>query len=137
MLRGVSMNRYMGNPDNAGIHGYTKSTAINKPSNFFVTMDENEVTVNDAYFRVDVDANLNLNASSMKINDWPAAYHGGSGGISFADGHAEVHKWRFLANPPDGFSPSSGTTLTGPAVKDLVYLSRISSQPIAAVPGWD
>jgi prepilin-type processing-associated H-X9-DG protein len=24
----------------------------------------------------------------------PAGYHGGSGGITFADGHAEIHRWR-------------------------------------------
>jgi prepilin-type processing-associated H-X9-DG protein len=29
-------------------------------------------------------------------NNWedlPASYHNGAGGISFADGHAEMHKW--------------------------------------------
>ena len=24
----------------------------------------------------------------------PAAYHNGAGGFSFADGHAEIHKWK-------------------------------------------
>jgi len=26
--------------------------------------------------------------------DTPASYHNGAGGISFADGHSEIHKWR-------------------------------------------
>jgi prepilin-type processing-associated H-X9-DG protein len=26
--------------------------------------------------------------------DVPGSYHGGAGGLSFADGHAEIHKWR-------------------------------------------
>ena len=29
-------------------------------------------------------------------NNWvdlPASYHNGAGGISFADGHSEIHKW--------------------------------------------
>ena len=26
--------------------------------------------------------------------DLPAAYHGNAGGLSFADGHSEIHKWR-------------------------------------------
>jgi prepilin-type processing-associated H-X9-DG protein len=27
------------------------------------------------------------------IQDIPASYHGGAAGFSFADGHAELHKW--------------------------------------------
>jgi prepilin-type processing-associated H-X9-DG protein len=30
----------------------------------------------------------------IMIIDVPASYHNGAGGISFADGHAEIHKWQ-------------------------------------------
>lgn len=34
--------------------------------------------------------------------DSPASYHGGSGGLSFADGHSELKKWKstFVLQPP-------------------------------------
>ena len=32
-------------------------------------------------------------ASSAQIVDFPASYHGGACGFSFADGHSEIHKW--------------------------------------------
>ncbi len=27
------------------------------------------------------------------IQDYPSSYHNGAGGLNFADGHSEVHKW--------------------------------------------
>ena len=30
---------------------------------------------------------------SFKIVDYPASYHNGAGGFSFADGHSEIKKW--------------------------------------------
>jgi prepilin-type processing-associated H-X9-DG protein len=38
-----------------------------------------------------------------KIIDFPASYHGGSGGLSFVDGHSEIHKWKdSRTTPPVG-----------------------------------
>jgi prepilin-type processing-associated H-X9-DG protein len=28
------------------------------------------------------------------LPDFPASYHNKAGGLSFADGHAEIHRWR-------------------------------------------
>jgi len=28
------------------------------------------------------------------IVDYPASYHNGAGGVAFADGHSEIHRWR-------------------------------------------
>jgi prepilin-type processing-associated H-X9-DG protein len=28
------------------------------------------------------------------LGDLPASYHGNAGGLSFTDGHAEIHRWR-------------------------------------------
>ncbi|MEI8042835.1 MAG: prepilin-type N-terminal cleavage/methylation domain-containing protein [Verrucomicrobiota bacterium] len=134
MLRGVSMNKYMGNAGGGdGIRWFPKTGSINKPNAYFVTMDEDDVTINDAYFRVDVNKNVIQGASTMYINDWPATYHGGSGGISFADGHAEVHKWKFLGRAPAGYKPASGMTLMSPVTRDMSYLTQIASEP---VDGW-
>ena len=33
------------------------------------------------------------NPARAKIIDYPASYHNGAAGLSFADGHAEIKKW--------------------------------------------
>ena len=134
MLRGVSMNKYMGRPNGAdGILWFLRMPSISKPCNFFVMIDEDDLTINDANFRMDVDRNANLGAPTLSIWDWPATYHGDSGGISCADGHAEMHKWKFLGKPPVGYQPGAGTILSPQQSKDAAYLTRISSEPTA---GW-
>jgi len=54
------------------------------PSMKWVTMDEHPDSINDGSMLVQKDTWI----------DYPASYHGGAGGLSFADGHAEIHKWR-------------------------------------------
>ncbi len=57
------------------------------PSMLFVTVDENPYTINDGFFVVDPNQPLNY-------VDIPASYHNGACGFGFADGHAEIKKWR-------------------------------------------
>ncbi len=122
MVRGVSMNSYMGNTNDSPTSGYAnyhKLATIPHPTERFVTIDEYEITINDAYFVVGGPPNM---------SDWPAEYHGGSSGMSFADGHAEMHKWKSLGLPPPGYVTGSTIyPLTGAALedlKDLVYYSH-------------
>jgi prepilin-type N-terminal cleavage/methylation domain-containing protein/prepilin-type processing-associated H-X9-DG protein len=42
-------------------------------------------------FVVDMDG---YPTSPLQLVDSPASYHGGSGGLSFADGHSELKKWK-------------------------------------------
>lgn len=130
MIRGVSMNMHMGRSDfgsqASAYRFFTKASSITKPSRFFVVMDEDDNTVNDAMFRTDGQA---LAGPSLYLNDWPAYYHGGSGGISFADGHAEMHKWKEISKgAPAGHQPGPGSTISAPG--DKAYLLTISSEPI-------
>jgi prepilin-type processing-associated H-X9-DG protein len=70
---------------------FLKLASVPRPVNFFVTIDEQPDSINDGYF---------LNSpEGMQANwgDTPATYHNGAGGISFADGHSEIHKWRGAA----------------------------------------
>jgi prepilin-type N-terminal cleavage/methylation domain-containing protein/prepilin-type processing-associated H-X9-DG protein len=68
---------------------YGKMTSITQPgpSDLWVLMDENPGTINDPSMAVQ------CGASSALFVDSPAVYHAGAAGISFADGHAEVHRW--------------------------------------------
>ena len=66
----------------------------------WVTIDENPNSINDGWFMV----NVSLNPRSLQWCDYPATYHNNAGGISFADGHAEIRKWKDknLFNVPAG-----------------------------------
>jgi prepilin-type N-terminal cleavage/methylation domain-containing protein/prepilin-type processing-associated H-X9-DG protein len=70
---------------------YGKLTAVVLPVNTWVTIDENPQSINDAGFAVAC-----ANASSPTgcyLVDYPAPYHNGGAGFSFADGHAEIYKF--------------------------------------------
>jgi len=106
MVRGISMNSHIGNPPNdiPGDHfvDWPKRDMIPQPVNYYVTLDEDQNTINDAFFRV-VGVAPGTPIQTMYLYDWPATYHGGATGFSFADGHAELHKWITLGKPPAGY----------------------------------
>jgi prepilin-type N-terminal cleavage/methylation domain-containing protein/prepilin-type processing-associated H-X9-DG protein len=55
------------------------------PAETWVHLDEHPDSINDAGF-------FNPNSPTTWV-DIPATYHNGATGFSFADGHAEIHKW--------------------------------------------
>jgi prepilin-type N-terminal cleavage/methylation domain-containing protein len=82
---------------------YNKLAGIRVPSRTWVTVDEHPDSINDAALAVDCSDNQETSPPNQaKIIDYPANYHCGACGFSFADGHAEIHKWRGgpLANAP-------------------------------------
>jgi len=87
-VRSYSMNNYMGAPELPGFRYFMKMQDIIAPgpSDAFVFIDEHEDSINDGLFAVDV-------ASHYAIIDYPASHHNGGCNLSFADGHAEFHKW--------------------------------------------
>jgi hypothetical protein len=72
---------------------YDKIEAIVKPSNTFVFIDESPWTINDAAFAVQCDGTENVPGSPLLV-DLPSNFHGFAAGLSFADGHSEIHKWK-------------------------------------------
>ncbi|MBL9138342.1 MAG: type II secretion system protein [Verrucomicrobiales bacterium] len=66
---------------------YRKLTEITRPSSQFVFVDEREDSIDDGYFLVTVD-------NPDTWGNLPAIYHNGASGLSFADGHAEVRRWK-------------------------------------------
>jgi prepilin-type N-terminal cleavage/methylation domain-containing protein/prepilin-type processing-associated H-X9-DG protein len=83
---------------------------FNKYSNFnsrlsasdcFVFLDENPLSLNDGFFRTV--------ANGTGIGDLPAVNHGNSSSFTFADGHAQLHRWMndFLLPPGTTGSPNS------------------------------
>jgi prepilin-type N-terminal cleavage/methylation domain-containing protein/prepilin-type processing-associated H-X9-DG protein len=60
------------------------------PSKTFVFTDEREDSINDGYLAIWMDHHQGKFALQ---GDWPGFYHNGAGTFSFADTHAELHKW--------------------------------------------
>jgi len=64
------------------------------PAMTWVTIDENDKSINDGWFVVNVAKNTDVAQKGLQWVDYPASYHNNAGGLSFADGHAEIKKWR-------------------------------------------
>ena len=65
---------------------YLKQSHVVRPAMTWVTVDEHPDSVNDAFFIV--------SRTATQWGDLPSSLHCGECGFSFADGHAEIHKWR-------------------------------------------
>jgi prepilin-type N-terminal cleavage/methylation domain-containing protein/prepilin-type processing-associated H-X9-DG protein len=99
LCRNVSMSDAMGTPDGAldgkSFRRLSDITGIS-PSLAFVFIDERDDSIDDGEFLFYLTVN--------EIPNFPAAYHAGSGGLSFADGHAEMHRYRTAEfQPPQTF----------------------------------
>src|ERR1051325_4329021 len=110
-VRSISMSQVFGT--GGGVNGqlknppdpgpwliYNKTADIRIPSKTFVFIDEHPDSINDAAFATDLTRNAE-GTTTGQIIDFPASYHCGSCGISFADGHANIHKWlgSFIKQP--------------------------------------
>jgi hypothetical protein len=129
--RSVSMNGWINpappsaqnlGPTNACII-YHKSGDLNLPgsSRLWLFMDENPFSINDAFMVV--------NPQDTTWVDHPASYHAHANGISFCDGHAEIHKW----NDPQVYNfdlktaQAGGYTTPPSNPNDLHWLQSVST----------
>jgi len=102
---------------------YVKDSDITHPSpvDAFVFCEENMGSINDGYLEID--------SHNGGFPDAPGAYHNNALGISFADGHAQIHKWQTttLLNAQGHYPQVPG----GAQNKDWIWFSQHS----AADPG--
>ncbi len=100
------------------------------PAKTFVFLDEREDSINDGMFVVDMEV---YPSKTTSIVDYPASYHGGSGGFSFVDGHSELKKWssaRILEKPLKGQARPYPTPLGSEYNKDVVWMQERSTRMI-------
>ena len=96
-VRSVSMNSFMngiGGSQNNSADAYVtfrKTSDLIQSTQWFVFLDEKPSSVNDDYFEVPID---NATPTSVQVGDNASQVHGGACGFGFADGHAEIHKWK-------------------------------------------
>ena len=88
MMNGISTQPEVLNQSPVPYQLFRKQANINNPSPSlaWVFIDEHGDSINDGFFRVDM-------SSTTAWRDLPASYHGASGALSFADGHAEIKRW--------------------------------------------
>ncbi len=107
-VRSISMSQSIGTKDDGrspvdgpwldGNHGHTANKTwytfgkltdfiTPPPVKVFVLLDEHPDSINDGGFGV------SMVPAGGKWVDYPAWYHNGACGFSFADGHSEIHKW--------------------------------------------
>jgi prepilin-type N-terminal cleavage/methylation domain-containing protein/prepilin-type processing-associated H-X9-DG protein len=126
--RSYSMNNYVGNPSRSegsdpnpivspGTHAsayptFPKLAHIRRPSLVFVVLDEREDSINDGAFFTQPDA---LAHGVYFLQDVPSNRHAHAGGVSFADGHSEIHKWTssYINQPLSPNNPINNVDLTG------------------------
>ena len=130
-VRGIAMNHHMAKSPgdsfyNAAFPGFKKLTDVKKPSDIFVCIDEDENSINDAMFLV---VDQDMGGFNTHISDWPATYHGLASGISFSDGHAEMHRWRYLGPAGAGYHGDTPLLISGNKAIDGKYLTKISVLP--------
>jgi prepilin-type N-terminal cleavage/methylation domain-containing protein/prepilin-type processing-associated H-X9-DG protein len=140
-VRSLSMSQAMNSPDDwlNGSHGSglypagTKFRIFRKVSDInlmgsakaFVLIDEHPDGINYGDFGL-----VYRDASELqktRIIDMPASSHNGAGGLSFADGHAEIHRWLDArTRPPMLYSDTAWMTWTVncPGNIDMVWLSE-------------
>ena len=96
---------------------FRKVSNITKTSNIFTFIDEREDSIDDGAFGVDmIDT-----GPRAKWANIPASRHNNSCGVSFADGHSEIHKWR-----------DPRTAVPAGKVQILTYISSPNSVDV----GW-
>ncbi len=135
-VRTMAMNVYLGgfgggvggtDPGGNGVFNpntwtvYLKFGDLANPgsSQIFVFLDEREDAINFGNFYTDMSGYAPPNAMAYKLADIPASYHGNAGGLSYADGHSEIHRWADIRTMPplvlegDVFNGSSETSVPG------------------------
>jgi len=93
------------------------------PSRLYVLLDEHPDSINAGGY-----ANMMVeNPAAARIIDYPASYHNGAAGITFADGHAEIHRWR----DPRTIQPvkfyEMPLNVPSPNNQDMIWLSDRTS----------
>ena len=127
-VRSYSMNAMVGdaggfsqtgtNLNNPSYVQFFRTVSIPRPSDIFVFLDEHPDSIDDGYF-------LNRELAQPTWNDLPASYHDGAASFSFADGHAELHRWRNASTRQParayGINPALPMVITD-GVEDLSWV---------------
>ena len=136
-VRSMSMSQAMGGPGEWLPPGggmspaqklyktFLKSSDFAPPgaSQLYVLVDEHPDSINAGGY-----ANMMVeDPASARIIDYPASYHNRAGGISFADGHAEIRKWQDARTVQPVKFYDMPLNVPSPNNADMIWLSNRTS----------
>jgi prepilin-type N-terminal cleavage/methylation domain-containing protein/prepilin-type processing-associated H-X9-DG protein len=136
-VRSISMNGFVGGDAEWTVYGLTDYRIFIKETDFtrpgpamtWVFGDEHPDSINDCLFGLHMPpATLWPQAASW--DDIPASYHNGAAGFSFADGHAEIKKWKDRNSvwPVERINPCRGSGTT--SSRDASWMAARTSAPL-------
>jgi len=119
MMNGKGALSYLNQRPGQQYHLYKKLTQITRPApvDAWVFIEEHADSINDGFFWVDM-------FDTSRWKDIPASYHGNSGALAFADGHAEIRAWSddsIADRPVTQTAYGQGSAVAG---EDLIWLQR-------------
>ncbi len=102
---------------------YDKDSGIVIPAKTWVFGDEHPDSINDAAMAVQM---VERSATSGNIIDFPASYHNGACGFSFADGHSEIRRWKgSKMRAPAKYNGTLGLNVSaGDSLEDVKWWSE-------------
>ncbi len=138
-VRSIAMNLFLGgfhgeNPDSKYLL-YLKYAQLANPGavKVFVFIDEREDAINWGNFGTDMTGYQPPSPASYNWLDLPASYHGKAGGLSFADGHAEIHRWRDPRTMPPlitgGLTFNGYSAIPSPRNQDVAWMQDRTTRP--------
>jgi prepilin-type N-terminal cleavage/methylation domain-containing protein/prepilin-type processing-associated H-X9-DG protein len=95
------------------------------PASRFAFLDERADSIDDGFFGVDM---IHSNGAAEFANI-PANYHNGCSSISFADGHAEIHRWLDSRSEPPMVPFTTLGNVSTPNDLDLAWLQQHCTSP--------
>lgn len=133
-VRSVSMNNWLNSEtawaDQRQYKVIRKSSDMidPPPARTFVILDEREDRLNNGFFVVDMTGFNPSIPGRLNLVDVPASYHNGAGGITFADGHAEIKKWLDpRTKPPIQRGRNLQLIVASPNNRDIFWLQERST----------
>ena len=135
-VRSISMNAFVGGFWDGTSWGeiaerkptwreYRKIDAFDQPAKRWVFIDECPA-LNDGFLVHLMPIGTTVLPKNGSMNDCPASYHAGSGALSFADGHSELHKWK---DPATLKRTSQPLAAGGLSPNDYVWLAERTTGP--------
>jgi prepilin-type N-terminal cleavage/methylation domain-containing protein/prepilin-type processing-associated H-X9-DG protein len=148
-VRSYSMNGFVGYPkaDTSPDKSFGKPSDFFNPGGIFIFVDEHPDSISDGSISVlessagdgGPDNDNDEGALDGGQSGLPASYHDRACGISFADGHSELHRWIDggtvqrvvlpVGNVPPTTAPATATLSPAASPHDFVWFSLRSSYP--------
>jgi len=137
-IRSYSMNSQVGDLyckplANTGSPGFRACIKVNElqnpgPSDTFIFGEESMLTLNDGFQQVFATPP----GVVEQFYDIPGCYHIWGCGFSFADGHAEIHKWMtpFLQKIVPAHTPTLPSLLVGQNNADWLWYTQHATAPV-------